>query len=1279
MSKSEFSCCGGSSCCDGAGDTSGLNRRDFFKTAAASGVGLAALFEVPAAAAESDAALAAWNDTLLARGESRVYRGDELKHIAMPLGGIGAGQVYLRGDGSLNPWQNFNNFNSNASVPGAMFAVRAQIGTDAQTRLLQLSGGPQDAKRVESIEFTGEYPFAWVRYVDAALPVQVSLEAFSPFIPLNTKDSGLPAVVFRFRVRNTSAGEANATVLAAVPNLIGWDGYGRPTEPLRHSEFGGNTNTIEQRGGATVLVCGSAAGTGHSMAAPVRLHTNDNDAGFHMRHCRNVTVKYDRPLPASNPVQAGDVYWASDINGRLSEAELASLLAQVEAGASAVLVCDEFSLIHDALNKRKSMAAPDLFEDFESGTYANWQMEGEAFGDAPATGTYPGQQPVSGWQGTYYLNSWAKGDGPVGTARSREFSIEKRFIHFLVGGGQHAKETCVNLVIDGQVVASEHGQNTEQLRPVRWDVSAHVGKKARIEIVDANTGGWGHVLVDHIQFSDSPRLALSDPALAEKVRHALPFTASSTAPFKGAVQPLKDEFPLNDALGAAVPRPAWSARRLRLKKDAVVLARTRKGVPLAVAGSHGAGRLVVCNGPLNKDAAGNDRKAIIGALLQEATRVPYAKQTGMSPDSPLYGTLALGLLPERGITPAACAQAENVAEIWDQFSTGSLQVGHSAPSAPGTSWVGALSGSVTLAPNEERTVTFVLAWHLPNRMRDENYGWGPDRYQYDHRLGNRYNTWFKSAADVIEYIAANEQRLTEETRRFHTTFYNSTLPQYFLDAVTANASILRSPIYVWLEDGTVGGFEGADRCCPMNCTHVYNYAMTPAYLFPPIEQNVRETDLLVQMHPTEHYIPHRTVLPLSLPRLGKKIGGPEHPALDGELGTVLKTYREWLMCGDREWLGKVWERVRTLMTYIMNEHDADGDGVIKGEQPNTYDTHLFGSNTFIGTLYLAALRAAEEMALVMNEKDTAAAFRDRFEKGRAGYDATCWDGEYYYNVYDAPNADAATYNSNNCYGPGCFSDQLFGQWWAHVVGLGYVLPRERVQQALRAIYRHNWRSDLTNHKHTQRVFATGNEKGLLVGSWPKGGRPERPILYCDEVWTGIEYHVAATMLCEGMITEALQIVRGARDRYTGNQRNPWSEIECGQHYARAMSSYSLLLAASGFLFNAGNSRMSIGPRLTPDNYKAFFTAGSAWGAISQRRLPGRQDNAVEVRYGRLALNELVLDVSHAERTPVQAVTTLARKTVASTVRYDDGRCVIRFKKPVELGENDTMRVEIRWT
>src|SRR5690606_29527602 len=135
---------------------------------------------------------------------------------------------------------------------------------------------------------------------------------------------------------------------------------------------------------------------------------------------------------------------------------------------------------------------------------------------------------------------------------------------------------------------------------------------------------------------------------------------------------------------------------------------------------------------------------------------------------------------------------------------------------------------------------------------------------------------------------------------------------------------------------------------------------------------------------------------------------------------------------------------KLVMRHVLDDHDVDGDGVIKGEQPNTYDIQTYGSNTFIGSLYLAALLATEEMARHFGDNAFADECRARFERGTVGYDEKCWFGSYYRHRYDSPGVNPAIYEAGNSWGDGCHADQVFGQWWAHILNLGYVLPPERV-------------------------------------------------------------------------------------------------------------------------------------------------------------------------------------------------------------------------------------------
>jgi uncharacterized protein (DUF608 family) len=1273
MDSNDKPCCvPGSGCCSGKT----VNRRDFIKSAvvASGAVGFLQSGATPdaiAAIPDPKDAFNAWKKSLFDTGSMRVYRGEELKNIGMPMGGFGAGQVYVRGNGSLGPWQILNNFNSNAFAPGGFFGLWTRDASGKVVAKVLQEGALQDCPGVESIEFSGEYPFAWLKYNDQTLPVTVKLETYSPLIPLNSKDSSLPAVVFGFEIENTSQQPIDVSLLASAPNLVGWDGYGK-LDSLSHDEFIGNRTVFTRDGSTSRLVLDvPETGAGHRLSEPRELYVNSRTIAHHLRMCENVSLHWGDPIRTESKGRAA-VYWLGGISGKDNGAQVLTAIEVAKKGAVLILSGGETSLI-SAVDKGKTESEVEVFDDFESGTFSKWTQEGNCFGPSPVEGTLPGQQKVSGFQGKALVNSYFNGDDAQGRAVSAPFELKMKFVHLLVGGGQWPGETCINLIAEGKVLETATGENTEALRSVRWDVSEHVGKTVQFEILDKRTGGWGHILVDHILLSESAASPFLDPKVPEALADVLPITWKRKSFVKDAVQ-FDSESPVAKASGLTGPvRGHWTFKSFRKKRHAKVLLKTDKGAPLIVSQKLGEGTIVVCLGDPAAWFENANRKIVLGQILAASTGLMYENLTGWSPQSPVYGSMAL--MANASTTTAA--EWTELKPFWDGFAAkGQLEhLPHSA--SPGKTVAGALSVSERIQPGEKKRIDIVLSWHFPNRTRDNHYWWILEQVRLDFRLGNMYNNWFKSAIEAGNYVLQNLPRLENETRLFHDTFYDSTLPRYLLDCVSANLSITRCPIYIWLEDGTVGGFEGSDSCCPLNCTHVYNYAMSTAFILPEMERKVRELDLLVQMHPEEHYIPHRLLVPLSEPRIGRMIGGPEHPALDGELGTILKTYREWRQMGERKWLEKLWPRLKTLMEYIMREHDPDGDGVIRGEQPNTYDTHLYGSNTFIGTLYLAALRATEEMAKVFNDDTFAQTCHQRFESGRVNYDKTCWNGEFYINVFDAPDVKPDVYNQNNCYGPGCFSDQLLGQWWANLLELGHVLPQDHVRQALKATFHYNWKDDLSNHRHSQRVFAEGNEKGLLTGSWPKGGRPEKPILYCDEVWTGLEYHVAASMLHEGMIEDALCVIRGARDRYTGNQRNPWSEIECGGHYARAMSSYSLLPAAAGLDYHAGHKSLHFNPRLSPEKFMSFFVAANGWGTLVQDRFGNRQRNIVSVKHGELALNLLVVTVPEGVATPGGEVS-LGRVPVKSAMTYADGRISFVFPDGLAIAKDEALSVVTHW-
>ncbi|HEY3128935.1 MAG TPA: GH116 family glycosyl-hydrolase [Acidobacteriota bacterium] len=602
-----------------------------------------------------------------------------------------------------------------------------------------------------------------------------------------------------------------------------------------------------------------------------------------------------------------------------------------------------------------------------------------------------------------------------------------------------------------------------------------------------------------------------------------------------------------------------------------------------------------------------------------------------SPEDIRFGSMAL-VTTHPQVTARAAWEG---GAWWDSFqkwfdeyaSTGGVSGPQESPPSPaGVSDYATLAPHFRLEKGESRSIDFILAWYFPLR---ENY-WNSQPEVKGQKLRNYYSTKFRDAWEAASYTVENLQRLEKGTRAFQQALFSATIPAAVIDAVSSQVSILRTNTCMLLEGKQFFAFEGTNDdsgCCPLNCTHVWNYEQALAHLFPELERSMRVTDFKENLRP-DGSMAFRTLVPVGKAQWKFK------PAADGQMGCVMKLYREWQMSGDDAFLRDLWPAAKRALEFAWKGWDSDRDGVMEGEQHNTYDIEFYGPNTMMGTLYLGALLAGEKMARAVGDVQSASEYRRIFESGRAKLDRELWrDGFYVQKVPDLKQIPAGdTEHAESWYasaiekgsikyqyGEGCLSDQLLGQWFAEVVGLGHLLPSGHVRETLLSIYRHNFKHSFYDLPNTQRIYALNDEKGLLLCSWPRGSRPLLPFVYSDEVWTGIEYQVAAHLIYEDLVMEGLAITKAARDRYDGRRRNPWNEVECGSHYARALSSWSLLTALSGYHYSAPDTRLTFSPRIRAQDFHCLFTTGEAWGTFIQKAAAQDVTGSIEIAGGKLAL------------------------------------------------------------
>lgn len=524
--------------------------------------------------------------------------------------------------------------------------------------------------------------------------------------------------------------------------------------------------------------------------------------------------------------------------------------------------------------------------------------------------------------------------------------------------------------------------------------------------------------------------------------------------------------------------------------------------------------------------------------------------------------------------------------------------------------VGAVCSKRVVKPGGEELFEFMITWSFPNRVK----GW-PDSIEaleavkngeYE-TIRNYYAARFPDAWSAAEYLDQQKERLEAGSRMFSNAFYQTTLPGYVLEAVADNITVLRSPTCFRIENGDFLGWEGVDRtagCGSGTCTHVWNYAQTVAFLFPELERSMRRIEFLKETRENGH-MAYRTYRGLGLEQWDML------PSADGQLGTVVRFYREWKLSGDDEFLRESWEKIVSCMEFAENTWDQDQDGVLEQAQHVTYDTELYGITSMVSTIYLAALKASAEMAGYLQDEKRAEKFRDRFEAGSKKLDEISFNGEYYIQILDHLE------NYRYQYGEGCLSDQLLGQFMAHCAGLGYVLPKEHVKKASESIFKYNFIRHARDYVHGERAFILNDESGLTPCTWPKGGKPRFPFTYYGEVWTGIEYEAATLLLYSGLIDEGLTVVKAVRDRHDGYRRNPWSEVESGNYYTRSMASYGVLLALTGFAFDHRTGTISFKPQINGDDFSSFWCNGKAWGIYHQKKdaQTGELHKEMEVLYG----------------------------------------------------------------
>lgn len=539
---------------------------------------------------------------------------------------------------------------------------------------------------------------------------------------------------------------------------------------------------------------------------------------------------------------------------------------------------------------------------------------------------------------------------------------------------------------------------------------------------------------------------------------------------------------------------------------------------------------------------------------------------------------------------------------------------------------------LSLVPGESKTVVVRFAWYVAGSNLNLPGGRADDKWMWDHatrvlEAGKEYySPWyagkFADAEQVMDHWSNRYQDLRERSRKFSDALHNSTVPREIIEAVAANLAILKSPTVLRQQDGRLWGWEGSAETFGSwegSCTHVWNYAQAVAHLFPGLERTLRETEFGPNQNADGHQ-DFRSAIPIR--------STPHNflAAVDGQLGGVMKAYRDWRISGDTQWIRRLWPRIRESLDYCIRTWDPRHRGWIEEPAHNTYDIEFWGPNGMATSFYLGALQAAVLIGKALHNPvdDYASLLRT----GVRRMEAELFNGEFFIQKVQWQGLNAKfpedtqkglggkrTFTAEELeiaaregpaaqYGSGCLSDGVLGVWLAWACGLMQLpLDPSKVGSHLRSVYRYNFKPNLATFASPvtalRASFALGDEGGTVLCSWPHDNAPTMPFAYATEVWTGVEYQVASHLISMGEVQSGLDIVRACRRRYDGTRRNPFNEIEAGHWYARAMSSYALLQAYSGARFDAVDKILYLKPAVAGD-FRCFLSTATGFGTVGVR-------------------------------------------------------------------------------
>jgi len=529
----------------------------------------------------------------------------------------------------------------------------------------------------------------------------------------------------------------------------------------------------------------------------------------------------------------------------------------------------------------------------------------------------------------------------------------------------------------------------------------------------------------------------------------------------------------------------------------------------------------------------------------------------------------------------------------------------------------ALCSKMALAPESEGEALFAVGWYFPNHISPTG-----------ENIGHAYQLWFGDSLGVTKFLVEDYANLRARTLALPEAIHGSDLPAEAADAITGQLSTLTKCTW-WTKAGHFGVWEGLG-CCGFHTTDItYQGSFPIISLFPDLQKTQMERGAKFQRE--DGRVHH-----LFRPDFGAVDNGFDRVDMNQQF--VMLAARDYLWSGDKGYLERLWPHLVRAMDNTA-QLDTDGDGLPDFEtRRNTYDCWDFtGCPSYISSLWLGALKAAIRLANEVGDPGRAAKWQADYDKGLKSFESKLWNGEYYVLWRDGDVIDEC-----------CMSDQMSGDWFGAVAGWEPILDLKRIKKALQSIVRVNFRES----------------EGLINASYPPG-KKHRPAasgnMQAEAPWTGIEYTVAALLIHNGMVAEGMDVIRDIHKRYLQAGRF-WNHVECGDHYYRAMSSWTVLPALSGFKWDQPTGALAFAPATSQQVCEYPFFTPLGWGSCYQEKGLTGKIAAVQLEDGEM----MIWTLSLPKLTGFHDVSVfLGESQVDCEIDTSNG-VVVKFKSPITL-------------